>query len=160
MAEAKKTTTTGANQAKGKKLLANGLDPSIGKSTQFKPGESGNPAGRPKGAKHINTWIQELVEDEEFTATLLDLKHGFVEYKGAPMKAIVKAAINEALAAREPRERQAAREWIAKYGWPTKNEVTGEDGAPLMPVALDSAILNRLSANGGATSGPASDSEK
>ena len=31
-----------------KKKLRNGADPSIGKATQFKPGQSGNPGGRPK----------------------------------------------------------------------------------------------------------------
>jgi len=31
-----------------KEKLRNGADPSIGKATQFKPGQSGNPGGRPK----------------------------------------------------------------------------------------------------------------
>jgi hypothetical protein len=159
MADAKKPQKSGNKQAdEPEKLLKSGVPVSVGKATQFKPGQSGNPAGKPKGTKHINTWIQELAEDEEFTAMLLDLKVGFVEYKGAPIKAIIKQAINEAVAGRDARERQAAREWIARYGWPTKNEVTGEDGAPLMPVALDSAILNRLAQNGGAPSGPTTDS--
>lgn len=127
-----KAKKSGEVQAsKPKKLLSNGLDPSIGKKTQFKPGQSGNPAGKPKGVKHINTWIQELVADEEFEAVIVDLKTGFKDYKGAPMKAIIKAIINEALAHPEPRVRQAAREQLMKYGWPTKNEVTGADGEPL-----------------------------
>jgi Family of unknown function (DUF5681) len=32
----------------GKKLLKSGRDPSVGKETQFKPGVSGNPGGKPK----------------------------------------------------------------------------------------------------------------
>lgn len=159
MAEAKKTKAAGNKQAdKPEKLLKSGVPVSVGKATQFKPGQSGNPAGRPKGYKHINTWIQELVSDEEFEAVIVDLKSGFQDYKGAPMKAIIKAIINEALAHPEPRVRQAAREQLMKYGWPTKNEVTGEDGAPLMPVALDSAILNRLAQSGGTPSSPTTDS--
>ena len=133
MTAAKKTNQSGDKQAvKPKKLLKSGLSPDIGKATQFKPGQSGNPAGKPKGTKHINTWIQELAEDEEFTALLIDLKDGYKEYKGAPIKAIIKQTINEALAGKDPRVRQAAREWLAKYGWPTKNEVSGPDGAPVV----------------------------
>jgi hypothetical protein len=157
MTAPKKATTAGKSQAdkKPEKLLKSGVPASVGKATQFKPGVSGNPAGMPKGTKHINTWIQELAGDEEFTALLVDLKSGFKEFKGAPIKAIIKQAINEAVGSNDPKVRHAAREWIAKYGWPTKNEVTGADGAPLMPIALDSAILNRLSG-----SAPASPSTK
>lgn len=35
-----------------------------GKDTQFKPGESGNPNGRPKGRKSFKTIIQEIAEQE------------------------------------------------------------------------------------------------
>ncbi|MDI9934702.1 DUF5681 domain-containing protein [Rhodococcus sp. IEGM 1351] len=150
MADKKTPSNAGDTQAnKSPKLLANGLPPSIGKKTQFKPGQSGNPAGMKKGTKHINTWIQELVGDENFEAVIVDLKAGFIDYKGAPMKAIVKAIINEALAHPEPRVRQAAREQLMKYGWPTKNEVTGEDGAPLVsPYAQLSADDLRKLASG------------
>lgn len=159
MTAAKQPANSGEIQAKKpKRTLNNGVDPSVGKGTQFKPGVSGNPAGKPKGTKHINTWIQELAEDEEFTALLVDLKDGFKEFKGAPIKAIIKQTINEAIGSQDPKVRQAAREWIAKYGWPTKNEVTGADGAPLMPVALDSAILNRLNPGGATPSGTTTDS--
>lgn len=112
----------GMKQASKKGFAHGKVDPSVGKATQFKPGESGNPAGLPKGTKHINTWIQELMEDEKFEARLLDLKEGFVDYKGAPIKAIVKATANDALAHNDPKVRAAARDWLAKYGWPTKNE--------------------------------------
>lgn len=35
-----------------------------GKETQFKPGESGNPAGRPVGAKSLRASLQEMMEME------------------------------------------------------------------------------------------------
>lgn len=65
-------------------------------STQFKPGESGNPSGVPKGTKQISTWINQLLNDEKFVTTIrdgLEIK----EYKGAPIQAIVQAHIRLAL---------------------------------------------------------------
>lgn len=60
------------------------------KDTQFQPGRSGNPKGKPKGAKHISTWIQEMLNDEEFQTLLSDPRDGWKEYKGAPLRAIIK----------------------------------------------------------------------
>ncbi len=87
------------------------------KDTQFKPGESGNPAGKPKGAKHISTHIQNLLEDEEFEANVLDSKVGVIEYKGAPIKAIIMVALRKAVNGDDK-----AREWLAKYGYGQKFE--------------------------------------
>lgn len=86
--------------------------------TQFKPGESGNPAGKPKGTKHLSTWIQDLLNDEEFEANILDSKVGVIKFKGAPIKAIVMVALRKAAAGDEK-----AREWLAKYGYGTKQEI-------------------------------------
>ena len=41
--------------------------------TQFKPGESGNPNGRPAGSKNLATIIREL-EDENFDWSLVPIK--------------------------------------------------------------------------------------
>lgn len=98
------------------------IDPNIGKDTQFKPGKSGNPAGKPKGTKHLSTWIQELMNDEEFEANLIDAKKGLIEYKGAPLKAIITVAITKAVNGDEK-----AREWLAKYGWKTQLDITTND---------------------------------
>jgi hypothetical protein len=84
----------------------------------WKPGQSGNPAGKPKGTKHLSTWIQNLLNDEEFEANILDSKVGVIEYKGAPIKAIVMVALRKAAAGDEK-----AREWLAKYGYGQKFEV-------------------------------------
>lgn len=88
------------------------------KDTQFKPGQSGNPAGKPKGAIHLSTHIQNMLNDEEFSMWLSDPREGFVEYKGAPMKAIIKTALIKAAAGDKD-----AREWLAKYGYGQKLEV-------------------------------------
>lgn len=109
-----------------KKLLKSGVDPSVGAATQFKPGVSGNPAGRPKGSISLSQRIQQMLNDEEFEAWLPDAKTGFTEFKGAPAIAIIKAAIIRAATG----DLKAA-DWLAKYGYGTKIELTGEDGGPV-----------------------------
>ncbi len=51
---------TGGQQARGPNVKT---DPMIGKATQFKPGQSGNPAGKPKGARNFKTIVREILED-------------------------------------------------------------------------------------------------
>ena len=134
----KKKPRAGSAQAgpKPKKLLNNGLDPSIGKDTQWKPGESGNPAGMKPGTKHINTWMQEIVTDPEFEARIIDPKLGYIEYKGAPLIAIIKSLAHISLTHPDHDVRLKAMDKIFKYGWPTKNEVSGPDGERLQVVPL------------------------
>lgn len=128
MVEAKKTKPTGSKQAdKPEKLLKSGAPVSVGKKTQFKPGQSGNPEGRPKGSKNMSTYIRELLEDEEFETWLPDPREGFKHFKGAPMKAIINAQIIKATMGDTK-----AFDTLGKYGYGTKVEVTGEDGAPLI----------------------------
>lgn len=88
---------------------------------RWKPGQSGNPKGKPKGAKHLSTWIQELLNDEEFEARLLDAKVGYKDYKGAPIKAIIGVAITKAV---NGDTRWA--EWLAKHGYGTNLNIEGE----------------------------------
>lgn len=87
--------------------------------TQFKLGNPGGP-GAPKGYKHISTWIQEMLNDEEFSLYLEDAKEGYKEHKGAPIKAIVKTATIKAAVGDKD-----SREWLAKYGYGQKFEVEG-----------------------------------
>jgi len=97
--------------------------------TMFKPGESGNPQGKPKGSKHISKWIQEMVEDEDFTTWISDVREGFIEYKGAPMTAIVKSAVIKAIAGDKD-----ARDWLARYGYKKEMDITtnGNDIIPIL----------------------------
>ncbi len=80
-------------------------------------GEIRNPKGKPKGTKHITTHIQELMEDEGFEANVLDAKGTQIDYKGAPIKAIIQVAINKAISGDAK-----AMDWLAKYGWSQKIE--------------------------------------
>ena len=88
------------------------VDPSVGANTQFKPGVSGNPAGKPAGIKHISTHIQDMLNDEDFSMLLPDRREGYKEHKGAPLKAIIKVAI-----IRAAQGEKESREWVAKYGY-------------------------------------------
>jgi len=90
------------------------------KDTQFKPGESGNPAGKPKGSKHISTWIRDLLNDEEFT--LDNFLFNGKQFKGAPIKAIVTVAIMNAL-----QGDNKWAEWLAKHGYGTKQVIEVND---------------------------------
>lgn len=67
---------------------------------------------KPKGSKHISTLIQEMTSDPSFSTYIQDPAKGYVEYKGAPLKAIVGTVINRAIAG----DLRAA-EWIARHGW-------------------------------------------
>jgi len=96
---------------------------------KFQKGISGNPAGKPKGTKHISTWIQEMMEDEDFTTYIQDAREGFVEYKGAPVKAIVKTATVKAIAGDKD-----AREWLAKYGWRKEMDITSNGESIVLPI--------------------------
>lgn len=98
-----------------------------GANTRWEAGQSGNPAGLPKGTKHINTWIQELLEDENFE---MQIQEGYEvkNYKGAPIKAILKAQLNMALNSKDQNTRIKATDLLMKYGWSKKieQENTGE----------------------------------
>ena len=90
--------------------------------TQFKPGQSGNPAGKPKGTKHLSTWIQEMLNDEEFETLLEHPTKGYVEYKGAPLQAIIQTAIRRSMAGEKP-----WADWLAVHGYGTKQVIEIDD---------------------------------
>lgn len=87
------------------------------KNQTWQPGQSGNPAGKPKGAKHLSTWIQELLNDEDFET---EIQEGYkiVHFKGAPIKAIVKAQMIKAV-----NGDVKAFDVLGKYGFGTKQEI-------------------------------------
>ena len=89
------------------------------KDTQFKPGQSGNPDGKPKGTLSLSTHIQNLLNDEDFSAWVSDPKVGVREVTGAPMKAIVQALIVKAI-----NGDTKAFDMLGKYGYGSKVDVT------------------------------------
>ena len=126
---------TGGNQADGQRRtgrFGDDKDPDVGRDTQFKPGQSGNPAGKPKGRRNLSTVIQEMLNDEKFIERLSDMipdevKKADPEFQGTPMKAIITTAMIEAFDPTNPHKaRHAARDWLAKYGYGTKIDVTSD----------------------------------
>lgn len=87
----------------------------------FKQGYDERRGSKPKGSIHLSTHIQNMLNDPEFSMWLSDPREGFVEYKGAPMKAIINTAIK--LAADKGKEAASARDWLAKYGYGQKFEI-------------------------------------
>lgn len=110
--------------------------PHGGALTPFQPGQSGNPAGKPKGAKHISTWIQELLNDEEFEARILDSKIGIKEYKGAPLKAIIEVAIVKSI-----NGDNKWAEWLAKHGYGDRLQLSNDPDNPLPGIVASDPVL-------------------
>lgn len=108
-----------------------------GKKTRWKKGERPAGAGKPKGSKHINTWIQELLEDEDFVTQIRD-GYELKEYKGAPLKAMILAQVKLAV-----NGDTKAFDALAKYGWTKKIETdlttNGEALQPVMVQFIDDA---------------------
>jgi hypothetical protein len=84
----------------------------------WQPGQSGNPSGKPKGTKHLSTWIREMLEDENFSTRYL-VGYRLQDYKGAPMQAILQTLITKAIGGDI-----RAFDLLAKYGYGTRVDLT------------------------------------
>lgn len=107
------------------------IDPNVGKATQFKPGESGNPAGLPKGTKHLKTIIQEIGHNIDWDKTTLKDKVAMKErYGNNAWNALTYVAFTKAMAG-DPK----AMDWLSKNGFGTNIDVT-TDGQALQPILV------------------------
>lgn len=86
--------------------------------TQFKPGQSGNPAGKPVGSVNLSTHIQEMLNDDQFELFLIDPREGYKQFIGPPVKAVVTTAV-----IRAANGDNKWADWLAKYGYGTKQEI-------------------------------------
>lgn len=80
-----------------------------------KPGEIRNPNGKPKGTIHLSTRIQNMLNDDEFTATMVGSDGQKIEFKGNPAEAIIRTALLKSMSG----DKKWA-EWLAKYGFGLK----------------------------------------
>lgn len=102
-------------------------------ATQFKPGQSGNPNGRPKGRKNLATLVREMMEDEDFDWSLIPLSGNQREWAkklGAPWKAIIATAANKSMMGDT-----RAMDFLRKSGYGDRLDVTTngkEIQAPLL----------------------------
>lgn len=91
----------------------------------FKKGQSGNPAGRPKGVKNWSTVIKQLLADEELLDRVMKKKPSY--WEGVPQKnAANMIAIAMMIKAMEGDHRAAT--WINKSAFGDKLTVDAEDG--------------------------------
>ncbi len=92
----------------------------------FQPGPDPRRGSKPKGSKHLSTHIQEMLNDDSFSTYLTDAKDGWKEYKGAPIKAIVKTAMIKAI-----QGDVKAADWLAKYGYGAKLTLANDEENPI-----------------------------
>ena len=101
------------------------FDPSIGKNTQFKPGQSGNPDGKPKGSKHLSTIIRDVIGDIDWSKTTLKNKAELNEKYGKNgWKALVYVAHTKAMTG----DIQAMK-WLAENGYGKHVDITSNGEA-------------------------------
>lgn len=103
----------------------------LGRPYQFKPGQSGNPAGRPKGVKYVSEAVREFLERALAPGS---------EYSLAD--ALAKALIDQALAG----DVSALREVMDRAEGKVAVAVTGADGGPLLGRPEPSEVAAALAA--------------
>lgn len=73
-------------------MIGRDTSPDVGKDTQFKPGVSGNPAGKPKGVPHSKTRLLRLLElTENLKNPVTGEIEGFTIAEQLDLQQIIKA---------------------------------------------------------------------
>lgn len=92
----------------------------------FQPGQSGNPAGKPKGLKNWSTVVQELLDDEELLERLLtEDKPKWLD--GMKSKRAAEAIV-AAMVIRSVGGDHKAAEWLRKTGYGDRLVLEDPDG--------------------------------
>ena len=94
------------------------------KHTRFKKGQSGNPKGRPKKSKNLETLVQQELD------TGITVKEGGREKRVTKREAIAMRVVNGALAG-HPRQLELLFKLATKAGVVDPFEVTSDDEAEL-----------------------------
>ncbi len=98
------------------------------KDTQFKPGRSGNPRGRPKGARNFTTELREELNER------IPIREGGKVRRISKRRAVLKAQVAKALNG-DPRSAQLVMNLMATY---LAEEEHSDDDASLTP---DDAVI-------------------
>jgi hypothetical protein len=88
--------------------------PHIENLKPFKKGQSGNPAGRPKGAKNWSTVIRELLEDPNYE----------IKFKDGTSRKYPALVVADTMTRKAASGDVSAATWLAKYGYGDKVDVT------------------------------------
>lgn len=106
-------------------------------STKFQKGKSGNPKGKPKGARHLRTIVRGLLDSSESYRFLPNTKLG-LDGDLAPIEGIVLALTHSALAGNV----QASRLLLEHYQ--DKTEVNSESNGFFAAQKLEIAIVENI----------------
>jgi len=109
-----------------------------GNLVPFNKGDDPRRGNKPKGALHLSTHIQNLLNDPEFTTWVTDPKEGWKEYTGAPVKAIIRALILKAMAGDVK-----AFDALGKYGYGTKLQLSNDPENPVNMNPVDPALASK-----------------
>lgn len=91
----------------------------------YKKGQSGNPAGRPKGVKNWSTVIQQLLADEDMLDKVMKKKPSYWEHLPSKNAANV---IAWAMIIKSMEGDDKAANWLRRAGFGDKLTVDAEDG--------------------------------
>jgi len=95
------------------------------KESQFKKGQSGNPRGRPKGSKNLNTLIKRELESR------ITIEQNGTKRKIRRKEALVKGLVNDALKGKDrPRDKVfdlVERAEVSDTSGPTHSELAERD---------------------------------
>jgi hypothetical protein len=106
----------------------------------FKEGYDERRGTKPKGSKHLSTYIREILDDEDFEYKLANGK----KIKGVPALAMVKALVVKAVEGDTK-----AFDLLAKYGYGTKVELDLNDKyVPEITSEQAKQLLNLMANNG------------
>ena len=113
------------------------------KATQFKPGQSGNPTGRPKGGKGVKT-IMRAIADRKLTMTVDGKKR-----RVSRLEALFERLIHDALKGDARAQHQFLSLALQVFG--TEEEATMKEKLSAGDEAIMNAFRQRASKRGGQT---------